>query len=438
MSLGFAGPLMVGAVAGFALLTYLAHRRPMVIPYAVGAYALTAWDFPTTPGLVTVAGIQIKGEDVIVLAALATVLVRPRNFLNLVRRYSLLMMVIAICLLAALVAGYARFGGHAFNEFRGFFWLIGLCAWMLSLDWSSIRLRRSFDRWIIFMGIGLALAFVFHAAKYGMGTADSFVVRSDGTEQTGRPLVSGQALFLTLIGMLLLERSTERGRGGTTWLGIAFIAIAVLCQHRSVWAAVGVAIFLVSIQLRGIPLARATVGAFYGLVFLFALYATGALDGLLNSLAYGIESKGTYEGRVGAWTSLVDASVERGASSVLFGEPFGFGYDRYENGRFITYAPHNWYVSVYLRLGLIGLAAFLVVMLTAAKRLLAQRDVASMALLTATAIYAWSYSLPWYLGIPFGWCLYRAWCGRAGDSSTHQVTQPQATHYDSSLHTSRR
>ncbi|WP_354298612.1 O-antigen ligase family protein [Pseudarthrobacter sp. PvP022] len=210
--------------------------------------------------------------------------------------------------------------------------------------------------------------------------------------------------------MLQVESSVGRGRGGQVWFGIAFVVLAVMSQHRSVWVAVAIGILLVIFRLRGVALARASFGTFYASVLILGLYIFGALDGLISNFTYAVESTGTYNARLDTWTSLIDESVLRGPFSVIFGEPFGFGYARESGGRIVTFAPHNWYVSIYLRLGLVGLAAFVIVLLsTVGRHMKTRAGVAPTAILLSIAVYAWSYSLPWYLAPLFGWCMALAW-----------------------------
>jgi hypothetical protein len=94
--------------------------------------------------------------------------------------------------------------------------------------------------------------------------------------------------------------------------------------------------------------------------------------------------------------------VGEGVLTVLFGAPFGHGFGRFEGvGRWVVFAPHNWYVTVYLREGLIGLGAMLVIFLPrffAGFR--ANRDVFLAAVLVCFLVYGWTYSWQWWTCLP--------------------------------------
>lgn len=66
----------------------------------------------------------------------------------------------------------------------------------------------------------------------------------------------------------------------------------------------------------------------------------------------------------------------------------------------VTYAPHNWYITLYLRMGVLGLAAVALTMLTAAVRLRRQGRIEALACLAALATFAVPYSLTWQVA-PF-------------------------------------
>ncbi|MGN8132645.1 hypothetical protein [Paenarthrobacter sp. 22069] len=411
--------MFFGGLSMFGLAVAAFIKWPMLVLYSVGAFALMAWEFPALPTLFSVAGTQIKPEDAVVLTALTATALRPERLKAVTRRRSMLMLLIAGCLAVALLRGSIIFQSSAFNEFRGFLWPIGLTAWMLNHDWQSPAMQAAFQRWITVTGLGLSVLFAYHVAAYGLGNADSFVTTADGVDQTGRPLVSSQALLLALSGMNQFKVATAKGKSSRLLLGAGFLSLAILCQHRSVWVAVGIGLLLVVLRLRGVPLARTVVGGFFASVLALVIYASGIADPLIASLTKSLESSGTYSARLDTWSVLIDDSFQRGVSSVIFGEPFGFGYNRYDGLRLLTFAPHNWYVSVFLRLGLVGLGLFAIVLLSTLNRLITNKaGVLPTAVFLSIVIYSWSYSLSWYLAPMLGWCIAQAW-------GTELKTMPQ-------------
>lgn len=400
--------LGLGALSAFCFAVAAIRRWPSIGVLAVGAFALAAWEFPQIRSLASVGGTQIKTEDAFLLVLMATVLVSPQRFVSLMKRFAVMNVLITVALVISLAAGTVMFGTAAINESRLFFWGIAAVIWMLNQDWSSEELQRNFRRCVYVFGWAMVALFAYHWAVYGMGTADSFVVAADGTEQTGRPLVSGQAMFLVCCGFYLFMGSAEKGKHGRAWTAVIFLVVAALCQHRSVWAAIAIAVVLVLPRVTGRTWSRIVLVSIFATPVVIAVFASGALDWLIDIVKVSVTSQGTYNARLDTWTLLVDDSIKRGAWSVLMGEPFGFGYDRPSSDglRLLTFGPHNWYVSIYLRLGLLGLAAFAMVLIATVVPLLRWRELIVPAVVfIAVGVYMWSYALPWYLTFWFGWSL---------------------------------
>lgn len=373
---------------------------------AMAIFAFVAWELPTVPALLTVGGFQIKPEDVVVLWFFWGVVSRPDEILSITRRYNLLLVLIGLCVISSLLFGLISYGSAAINEARGFVWGIVATAWLMNQDWGDPDYARVFRRWARILAIGLIALFVYHSVRYGLGAADSFVTISQGVEQTGRPLVSGQAILLACLGVVSAAGGVGKERVQGLLLGGIAVFVAILCQHRSVWAAVGLASILVFSRLRGAALARTLLCAYFLGSLAFVLVASGVLDSLLAEFQYSVSSAGTYEARVDTWGTLVAESIERGPWSVVFGEPFGFGYERVSGGQLVTFAPHNWYVSIFLRLGLVGLFCFLALLAIAGRSLSRRRGgLAPAMVLVALIVYCWSYSMPWYISPALAWVL---------------------------------
>lgn len=399
--------LVIGGVFALVISTATLKRWPGVGLYAVGIIVMLAWEFPTLPTLVTVAGFQLKPEDIVTVALAVDLIFRPQRFFARTRGYNWLIALTVVCLFAALIVGFITFGvPKAVNEARTIFWGTILTAWLLNQDWAAEAFQRTFRRWAVWLGLGLVALFAYHVRTYGFGAADSFVTSTDGVEQTGRPLVSGQAALLACFGFFMFKGVAGKVRGRSMTLGVVFLIAAVLCQHRSVWAAVGFGVFLVLLRLRGVALARVVGFTYFGGTALAVLFLSGALDGMLDSLTHSVESMGTYTARVDSWDILVQDSFDRGPWSVLFGEPFGFGSARISGTQIVTFAPHNWYVSVFLRLGLVGLFAFIVTLLIALVPLLRRRDgVVPTIVVIIICAYMWTYSLSWYMAPMLAWAI---------------------------------
>ncbi|MEO5314983.1 hypothetical protein PV772_12830 [Pseudarthrobacter sp. CC12] len=143
-----------------------------------------------------------------------------------------------------------------------------------------------------------------------------------------------------------------------------------------------------------------------------AILLTGQfLPQIVADLSAAATDSGTYDARVRSWINLINQSTDSGLSGIIFGQPMGIGFGRFEGvGRWVEFAPHNWYVTMYLRVGVLGLGMLIVFLLGVAARVLSnRRNMAALAVVVAVLVYGWSYSWPWYICLFFGWavCQYR-------------------------------
>jgi hypothetical protein len=84
-------------------------------------------------------------------------------------------------------------------------------------------------------------------------------------------------------------------------------------------------------------------------------------DRLTTDLAESASNDSTWQWRVTGWVQLIDRL--HGVGDWLLGLPFGSGYDRLMGGVVTDVHPHNFYVLMLLRVGLLGLVLLLVIVL---------------------------------------------------------------------------
>jgi hypothetical protein len=151
-----------------------------------------------------------------------------------------------------------------------------------------------------------------------------------------------------------------RLRRGRRLLALSLLLIVILLQHRTVWVVVA-AMAVAGWALRPArPGQRILSGAFgvtaLGLAALaFYVGAFGNVGGTLAASAEEARSThSTLTWRVMGWQDLLDKP--RSVVEWLIGTPFGAGYERYVNGTLVEFSPHDYYLHVGMRLGVMGLA----------------------------------------------------------------------------------
>lgn len=391
------------AVLGAALL----KRRPPLVAAIVGIHVLISWDMPVIPPIVTVMGISIYFLDYFALVLFLVSLRRLWRARMTAPAFVVCWLVLLAALGLSLLRGLAAHGmGPAVNDFRSFLYVAAVLQWALTLDWTPSRTRQLIDRGCQLLGWALVGVFAIHVAIRGLGSADESILDSvTGELYSSRPLNSGQALVLALCAVLCLGMWLRARRTGPLVSAVVFLLCVLLAQNRSTWAAAAGAliVLIVTAHFHG----RARLIAVLSVCALAAMLviSTGALGDVVAKLAESLNSSGTYASREDSWQALIGQQfAARDPVRVLFGSSMGDGYDRIESsGRLVQYAPHNWYVTIFLRAGIVGLVALVAMMAVLMVRALRHRDAPVAAVIAALLLYGWAYSWSWYQMIFLGW-----------------------------------
>jgi hypothetical protein len=400
--------LALAGIAAFAVFTKALNRWPVVGSVAVATNVLIAWEVPYPKALANVGGNSVYFLDVLAAAFLVIGVSGFRHLSRNVGPASLAWVGLGILLLTSLGRGLTDNSfGSTMNEFRSFLYPYATLTWAMSLKWKSQRTNLLIRKAGLVLGWALAIVAAYHAVLYGFGSASGFVDAGTGLEQTTRPLVSGQALVLLMCAMVCVWYWRRLKQSSLLVSAVVFLLVVVIAQQRTVWAVALAAVAVVFLSSRAGTKTRIVafglVAAWLGAFILEARIAPE----LLTHLGESVSDSGTYNARVRSWLNLIDQSVASGYGNVIFGQPMGTGFGRFEGvGRWVEFAPHNWYVTIYLRVGVLGLlllAVFLVTTLIGALR--RRSNMAGTAILIAVIVYGWSYSWPWYVGIFFGWAV---------------------------------
>ncbi|MDP9986455.1 O-antigen ligase [Arthrobacter oryzae] len=411
--------LLIGGLSAFVLLSMLAGKAPQVLLYALTVFAVASWDWPNLPALANLGGASVYVEDVAAGAMIVTVVARPQRFWEVTKPFLPVLIVTGLSVLLSVGFGVALFGPKGVNEFRTFLYPLAAAAWGLNQEWRIEAWKGAVRRWVVITGALLSLVAMMHIALYGLGSVDSFVTsKFSGALQTGRPLTAGQAVLLALCGVYLLQGLSNKNRRGLWW-SVLFIGITLVAQHRSVWIALAAGLVVLFFKVHGVARARVVVAAVVAAWGVAVLALSGIFNPFSEKFTDQVENLGTYGAREDSWTTLIGQNIDSGLGAVVFSSPFGSGFHRVENGVYVDWAPHNWYVTVYLRLGLAAIAVFAVLLLVVSLRLLRTRDVAAAAASFAVIlVFCWAYSMPWYIAPFFAWAMWSA-----SKSEPRQVTE---------------
>ena len=414
------------AALAFVMAVTLVRRNPLVGLGSAGLIVLLLWQVPHPPAIVTVFGLAVYPADVITLVLFSVGLLEVAQLRVNLRGWILLWWLFGLLIALSTFRGVAAFGpATAVNEARSLLYFFFTMTWVLATQPSRLRLPT----FSLVLGWALVLVALTNAVTHGIGDASSSIT-VNGEMLSGRILVSGQALILLLCaGTVLLGTVDSRGgRQRSVISATVFLAVAVVAQHRSVLIATALAMVAVLVSSRR-RRARSQIFVFFVVGTLFTLlgWSFGFFGSVSSDLVDAVLSTKTLDWRTSSWQSLISQTLDRGLAVIIGGEPFGGGFFRQLGRGWTSGAAHNWYVTIYLRLGIIGLTVLGVILAAAFVR---SRSVSAewMFSLAAVGVFGFGYTVGWYvapwlgaaLAVALGGALQSGQNGRDEDE-THRV-----------------
>ena len=354
-----AGVLVLAGAAGavWALDRIIADLR--VGLYAVVAIGVlqTAVDVPEPE----FGGIRVTINDLLFVFLMMALLAR------VLRGWSPSKMQLALVVLLSVVVYSVARGAMAFgvpgavNEARAtmYFLAVGLYASFVAADGRSRE--RVATAWFVYCWGLSSIALVRWLIVFGglPGRGDWY----DPTYGGLRVIHSNETLsvcigFLMVLGPVLRGQATRHER---IMLGV-FGTVAVLLQHRSVIAVLLVSVAVMVWRHRSILSRSVVYGAGFVAIALGLVLVTVLDTGELASQASSADAGNTvtFEWRVQGWQVLLRDAGPSGPEETLLGKAYGSGYERVlPSGQRVDVFPHNMYLELLLRIGLVGVALYI-------------------------------------------------------------------------------
>lgn len=268
--------------------------------------------------------------------------------------------------------GLVKYGTTAGVEFRNDFYFITGIFYFSSFAWSRERVARLLS-WLfpVVLLIMLVVWYRWLADAIGLDWVEPIWRYADTTGIALRVINSQQTWMLGLAVILLVYAMAVGNSLARWYFALPLLGLTVLVlQHRSVWVAAflpALLAFIIVRQSQGKLASRMLVIAAVTAAVTVPLLATGKFSGATSSVAElavraTSTTEGTFVARAKGWDALLKQWVEAGPRAWAIGSPYGSGYVREDGshrGKEIAYAPHNYYVQLLLRTGVVGLLAFL-------------------------------------------------------------------------------
>jgi hypothetical protein len=274
--------------------------------------------------------------------------------------------------------GITVYGTGAGVDYRVHFaaWVIGAYLTTFAEDEQHVLRLCSVVQWI---AVGVMAVAVY---RWILSVEDPLFAREiDFFITTGVPfrVIWSAPTLMIAIAMLvsIFHAATTTSKAWHWPLALLFALFVLVLQHRSVWVAglagLGTLAYVLSKGRNGVGMKMAAIGIAIAVVV--GVAATSMKDvstSIQSQTERALGEGGTFQGgRVTSWVALLkDWATSGSPTTYLIGKPFGSGYERYTSDsaqKAVTYQPHNYYIQLLYRGGLIGLSAFLWVLWYAAK-----------------------------------------------------------------------
>lgn len=350
-----------------------------------------------------IADLTVVPQDVVFLMAAGTGFLRLFRLRELDRMQRLIVVLLVLVAVAALRGLGPNGLQDTARESRNFLYFFGGVLYFSTVDPTDEVIRRIGRIWIIAAAaFGAIVLFRWAALVVGAPPVGIF---TRSREAGGIRVIDAQNTLVVLEGMFLMGILWLRRLAKPTvrYLLVALIPIVVFLQHRTIWIVAIVATITVAVRnprFGRVALATIVAGAAaLGVV-------TAALSTDTEVVPRDPTDTGTIVWRFEGWKGLV---TQRDAPplELAIGTPLGSGYERQlaSSGNVVDTSPHNFYVQMYLRIGVIGLILFLLLwvppMVWLARRTMATRDLVSEVCLTLLIMQA-TFMLAWTLDFDQG------------------------------------
>jgi hypothetical protein len=312
-------------------------------------------------------GIQVYVFDVIALLMVGTLLTLFMFRHMAVRGLpTVLWLGLGLLMLMSFAEGVPTYGKTAGVDVRPniYFWIAGLYCCLVEFDERDIRQMARWCVWTAYALIGIA---IYRWIGWLVGFIPLSAIAQVGAGNEFRALPSGAAFCVAAVGLVQFM-AWMRG-SGTRWSGLhalVFAAVAIVLQHRSVWLAAAVGYSFVLMQQHDHMPRRLLwlIGLlFAGGIGIAIAMQTGVLDRLAASLWESTISvadpKSTTTDRMFGWEALISDWIDSPWGTIFFGYPYGTSYRRVVDRVVVEYSPHNFYVQLLLRVGVVGTVLFI-------------------------------------------------------------------------------
>lgn len=340
--------VLAGAL-GLAALEYLV-RRPVAVAALVVVGLVIDYTDVHLPN-VAVGSAAIYHTDVVFVLVAGAAVARLLRSRTATTPQLVLLLLVAIAL-GSLLRGLVVFGlEETIDEARKWMLTFALAAYFSTVSGDPSVLDR-IARWIVIGGVALTSLSAVRWVAVVAGLPDALL--GDRAEAGLRVLHAERTLIIVQACVILLV-AWRRLRPPLRVTAVVMLVTALLMQHRTIWAATLGTVAILMWRDRDLARRAAMLVPVALLVTIVLLLMPLGRDP--ESTTEHATNTSTFAWRFEGWRDLL---VEQGPEThgeLLFGKPFGAGWDRRVDEQVREENPHSLYVEAFLRFGVVGLTA---------------------------------------------------------------------------------
>ena len=414
------GQLGLGAFLIAAVSVEMA-RRPIILVF--GLLGIYAWSLVSTGEMIStqVAGVNVSVIDIVNIVAFGAALIRMRRGPS---RWQWVLLGAMVLTMYAALRGAIDLGGTALLGFRAELYFVIPALFIATLARSMIpRVVRA----IIIFGVVLSVVAVARWVALTIGI--SLTPLASGGYAIDRVINASAALWIAFTIVFLVVALLQGrfvGKGWVTWGATTLtLAVVLFSQHRSVWVATAsmLAVALVGTRRRWYMKATIVGVAIVGILVIGSL-GPDDVGVVGDSLAAAASDVRTWEWRLERWENVWAAHAARGVSAIILGTGYGYAWVSGAIGVWEA-SPHNGYLQIAVRLGLLGAMLVFWPYLVVLVRRWSTTDTVGRVLwlwIIGTLVYYVPYSANPLTGVVLGASLVLIQAGR--DGAFHTIREP--------------
>jgi hypothetical protein len=340
------------------LIDVLVRRADITAALLIGSTLIDAFFAKAVPSLTLPGDMRLGSTDIIATLVLCAAFARLFRMRRL-SPYQRWLVLFIILLVLSLVRGVIAFGIQtSVSEFRLMEFWIAAVVYFATVPPSHVVYNRIARVWV-WMTVPL-MAIVVARWLDAFAGIDLAVPRERFGSDAAIRVINGPYTFFLAQGFILtlpFWRQDQRGRP-IRIVGIFLLLFVVLLDRRTAWVALLAGI--ITLMFHDRQLGRRTIWAFLTIlgVVIGAYSALRAATTSGEPIAQATSNTGSVSWRIEGWTVLL-SQWARSPGNWLTGEPYGAGFLRLVEGSEEASTPHNFYIEILMRTGVLGLLALL-------------------------------------------------------------------------------